>query len=118
MAKTVTLSDSQKAKLTAAGIDWQKLLTIFKEVGPMILALLSYFIDKTPLPVMKAKNCPDPEPGEISCCHAAQIHILSAALCVEGHCCSDKCCPTDCCEEALGHLMKAVHCCLHCCEAK
>ncbi len=116
------LTDAQKAKLTAAGIDWQKILDVIKPFGVLVLQLLiTLLMEPKPvagagaLKVMSdACPCPGPDDG-LACCHAAQTHILLAALCCEGHCCKDDCCPEDCCADTLHHLLNALDCCLTCC---
>ncbi len=118
MAKELTAA--QKSKLTAAGIDWQKVLDIVKPFGLLVLQLLLTMLEPKPVTGGKLKElsdacpCPGPDDG-LACCHAAQTHILLAALCVEGHCCKDDCCPEDCCTDALHHLLNAVDCVLTCC---
>lgn len=125
---TINLTAQQTKQLTGAGINIQWLTQLLQSLGKyggpflqLILALLGDLNPPTPTPPAPsptpvqalADACPCPAPGDgPGCCHAAQHHILLAALCCEGHCGKGSGCDTKCCcQETLRHLMKAVECC-------
>lgn len=87
---TLQLSDAQKAKLAAAGIDWQKLLALLGQYGPVVMQIILAILGiVTPPPVAQAKP-----KGQLCCdCEAnfqvgLDASLASAQACLAGlECC-------------------------------
>jgi len=85
--KPTTLTDAQKAKLTAAGIDWQQLLTLLGQYAPQILQIILAILNgQSPAPAPKATAGCDHH----ACCYEVLDSALQTTALAADHCC--QCC--------------------------
>lgn len=122
MAMSKKVQDALKQKKS---INLPSILALLAElakdapsIAAAVEALISIFSSTptppAPAPTVKAltDSCPVPDGGDALCCmHAAQHHILCAAMCCECHCKDGNSCDCDeCVRCTVYHLGKALEC--------